>query len=69
MLPLVTRLNKKLDNSDVCDKISEYKKSPFVSVSEFVDLYERNNVWNVERIKKRSEKLAKRFINEIWIKY
>ena len=68
MIPLVKRLNNKLKDASVNEKISEYKKSPFVSVKEFVDDYEKTHKWTKEDIKRRTEYMAKTFLKNIWIK-
>ncbi len=68
MVPLVRRLNNRLKDSAVEEKTEEYKKSPFVSVKEFVELYDKQKKWDKEAIEKRTKYMANKFWDEIWIK-
>lgn len=68
MIPLVRKLNNRLKNGDVPTKVVEYKKSPFVSVSEFIENYEKIGQWDYSDIKTRTQKMADNFWKHIWIK-
>ena len=68
MIPLVRRLNNRLRDSTVNEKSKEYNKSPFVSVKEFVKLYENQKKWDKDSIEKRTKYMANKFWNDIWIK-
>ena len=68
LIPLVKRINKKLKDSPVSEKVKKYSETNFSSVKEFVDSYSNTNVWDAESIKARTFTLANAFWKEIWIK-
>lgn len=68
LIPLVKRINNKLKDAPVDEKINKYKESNFSSVKEFVDNYSDTGIWNSETIKARTHKLANIFWKNIWIK-
>ena len=65
MIPLLGNKNRNLAQKPYKDKISEYRKSTFTSVKNFLDRYEGDD-WVDAKIENRARHLADRFFNEIW---
>lgn len=68
LIPLVKRINNKLKEAPVDEKIITYKETNFSSVKNFVDYYNDTGIWNAETIKKRTKELACIFWKDIWTK-
>ena len=66
LLPLAAGVNNSIGDDLFVDKISQYKKSNFVSVKKFVERYGSKTKWTEQDIDARATHMAELAYNIIW---
>ena len=66
LLPLAEEINHSIGDNLFANKISQYTKSNFVSVKNFVKRYGAKTEWTDQDIDARASHMAKLAYNEIW---
>lgn len=66
LLPLAAGVNNSIGDDLFVDKISQYKKSNFVSVKKFVERYGSKTEWTEQDIDARATHMAELAYNIIW---
>lgn len=66
LLPLAEGVNNHIGNDLFVDKISQYKRSNFVSVKKFVERYGTKTEWTEQDIDTRAVHMAELAYKEIW---
>lgn len=66
LLPLAEGVNKRIGDDLFANKISQYKKSHFISVKNFVERYGTKTEWTERDIDGRAAHMAELAYNKIW---
>ena len=66
LLPLAEGVNNRIGDDFFANKISQYKKSNFVSVKKFVEWYGTKTEWTEQDIDDRATHMAELAYNKIW---